>query len=368
MPDKSFVSQPGFTSQIAQPEGSLQAELEFVSCNLCGGEDSIKLFVTRDFLHGSPGVFNVVRCRQCGLSYVNPRPTTTSIVRYYPPDYQPYNIPLSSELHKDGANIHETQGRIQGWKQLVKAYQLHAYYEYPLKTRLTRFQLRILKAISNVYRYRPLGVTPFIAGGRLLDVGTGSGVGLADRQALGWQVQGVEPSAEAAARAQAAGFDVFIGELLDAKFPPESFDVVQLWWVLEHVHDPLAVLKECWRILKPGGYVVLLVPNLDSPIARFFGRYWFALDVPRHLYFFTPRHLKELSDKAGFAQPQLSLFMDAPAIWGSLVYWAIDKGLLSQSRSGLVWNSFATRIFGPISWLITRLGGGDSMVAIAQRK
>lgn len=341
-------------------------QLEYFSCNLCGSNDNELILQGKDFLHGSPGLFSVVRCCRCGLIFLNPRPSVKEMDRYYPSNYQPHNMPPSRQADTPASTVLEGLA-YHNWKELIKSYQLHVYYGYPLRGPIFGPRLWVLQAISKVYRYRPLGITPFMPGGWLLDVGCGSGSGLADRQALGWQVQGVEPNVEAAARAQAAGFDVFIGDLLDAKFPPESFDVVRLWWVFEHLHDPLAALVECQRILKPGGYIVLLVPNFGSPIAKFFGPYWFALDVPRHLNFFTPRHLKELLDKAGFVQPQLTLFMNAPAIGGSLVYWAIGKGLLSQSQSGLVWNSLATRIFRPIGWIIAKLGGGDSMVAIAAK-
>lgn len=348
-----------------QAEGAFRPELEHVPCNLCGNAESTVLFVTKDFLHGLPGSFRVVRCCQCGLAYLNPRPTVTSIVHYYPSSYQPYNMLPRSEADKQSVVRSKTIGQ---WKELIRAYQLHAHYGYPLRTSITDPQMWILRVISKIYQYRPLGITPFVPGGRLLDVGTGSGAGLMDRQALGWQVQGVEPNAEAADRARAAGFDVFTGDLLDAKFPTASLDVVQLWWVLEHVHDPSAVLLECHRILKPRGRIVILVPNFGSPVARLLGRYWFGLEAPRHLFHFSISTLNFALTTTGFPENKYTLFTDPASIPRSIVYWAIDKGCLKESQRTLLWARGLSRLFWPMGWLVTKMGWGDSLLAVAVKE
>jgi SAM-dependent methyltransferase len=134
-----------------------------------------------------------------------------------------------------------------------------------------------------------------------LDVGANDGFFLHLARQSGWDVQGVEIAESAAAYAREVfDLDVFVGQLTEANFPDQAFDVVTFWHVLEHVHDPLGHLQETYRILKPGGLLIVEVPNISSWQARLFGARWRALDTPRHLYHFSPDSLKAMLQKAGF--------------------------------------------------------------------
>ncbi len=140
------------------------------------------------------------------------------------------------------------------------------------------------------------GVEP----GRALDVGCGDGDFLAHLRRRGWEVIGLELSAAAAGRARERGLEVREVELEGAGFAPASFDLVTLWHVLEHLPDPRRALREVRRILKPGGRLVLEVPDVASPTFRLCGESWFPLDVPRHLQHFEPRTLRRLLVMTGF--------------------------------------------------------------------
>jgi SAM-dependent methyltransferase len=137
--------------------------------------------------------------------------------------------------------------------------------------------------------------------GRVLDVGTAGGAFLAVAQRRGWEVEGCEPSRWLCDWAAAHyGIAVKPGTLAEQNYPDSSFDVVTLWDVLEHSPDPLQLLVECRRVLKPGGLLILTYPDIGSAIARLMGRSWvFLLSV--HLYYFTRATMGRLLARAGFA-------------------------------------------------------------------
>jgi 2-polyprenyl-3-methyl-5-hydroxy-6-metoxy-1,4-benzoquinol methylase len=143
-------------------------------------------------------------------------------------------------------------------------------------------------------------------GGRLLDVGCGDGDVVARLSALGWQAEGVDVDPEAVKHACTKGLKVRLGDLESQAYPASCFDVVTMNHVIEHVHDPVRLLRECHRILKPGGRLVAFTPNLDSRGHRSFKDNWFALDPPRHLYLLNPPALRALAERASFKLQSIS--------------------------------------------------------------
>ena len=225
--------------------------LESVACALCGADDTEELLRGSDVRRGVPGRFAIVRCRRCGLAYVNPRPTPEGIDRYYPTDYEPHR---------------------------------------PRRPSLA----------ESLY-YRWLRRPPAPPGARVLDVGCGGGRYLLFLRDLGYEVAGVEPNADAARTLRRAfDLDVHAGDLLNAGLPDASFDVITFWWVLEHTHHPVVVLREAHRLLRPGGHVVVALQNFDSLARRIFGADWHHVDIPGHLYQFGPATLARAIEKAGF--------------------------------------------------------------------
>jgi GT2 family glycosyltransferase/SAM-dependent methyltransferase len=143
-------------------------------------------------------------------------------------------------------------------------------------------------------------------GARLLDVGCGSGESLARMQRLGWDVQGVDVDPSAVATARAIGVPVHLGDLASARYPDNTFDAIHVSHVVEHVHDPVGLLRECRRILKVGGTLVVLTPNVDSWGHRRFGRAWHGLDAPRHLMLFRRETLAQVASAAGLQVRRLT--------------------------------------------------------------
>ncbi len=138
-------------------------------------------------------------------------------------------------------------------------------------------------------------------GGRLLEVGCNEGLFLHLARQAGWETQGVEIAELGAVYArEILNLEVFNGELIEANFPDEYFDVVTFWHVLEHLLDPQLDLREAHRILKLDGLLIVDVPNIASWQAKVFSSNWKALDIPRHLYHFSPDSLRAMLAQAGF--------------------------------------------------------------------
>lgn len=137
------------------------------------------------------------------------------------------------------------------------------------------------------------------AGGRVLDVGCGRGVFLGELRARGYQVQGTELSAATAAQSD-PDVPIDVGELRADHYADGSFDLISIWHVLEHLREPDAALQVCRRALAPDGHLLLAVPNFGSAQSRAGGPHWFHLDLPRHLFHFTPDTLGRLLAANGF--------------------------------------------------------------------
>lgn len=117
----------------------------------------------------------------------------------------------------------------------------------------------------------------------------------------------METDPEAVERARERhGLTVHLGRLGDLRFPESSFDAVTMKHVIEHVHDPVGLVRECLRLLKPRGRLVLVTPNVNGLGHRWFGENWRGLEPPRHLHLFTPWALGICASRAGFPHPEVS--------------------------------------------------------------
>jgi SAM-dependent methyltransferase len=195
---------------------------------------------------------------------------------------------------------------------------------------------------------------PFVGQGRLLDFGCGSGWYAHRMRERGWTVSGMDFSAHAARRVtEHFAIPVLVGSLPHPQVAPESFDVITMGCVLEHVHRPHTVVAAAAQALRPGGLLVVAVPNLASWGFRVFGRAWWPLELPRHLLHFTPRTLRRLVESHGLEVTELrmlgrgswmrrSLAAAAPLPWPTfrqrllvkLGRWRVIASLLTR---GTVW-------------------------------
>jgi len=191
-------------------------------------------------------------------------------------------------------------------------------------------QPRTLKKLESIYRRIALRdhvafITKAVGnrmGLSILDVGCGSGTLLGLLKRRGFRAKGIDSSAEAAKIAKAEnGVEVIVGSLEEAHFPDQSFDVVTLFHVMEHVTNPRHVLVEVTRVLKPDGVVVLQVPNIESWQFKIFGAKWYGLDIPRHVIDYSRNSMLKLLNDSGFSPSRIRHFNlrdNAPALVSSL--------------------------------------------------
>ncbi len=296
--------------------------MEKIACNVCESDNYVVLYEGRDRLHGLGGSFKLVKCQECGLVYLNPRPAREEMGRYYPPDYEPY-----------AQDVEQTKGFLSSLD-----------YRYGVAKRC--------RTITK--RKEP---------GRILDVGCGAGHFLNGMKLRGWQTFGIEVSEEAATYAgERFGLEVLAGELEEAEFPAACFDAITLWHVLEHLHDPLSTLMEISRLLKDDGLLVFAIPNWGSVDAGLFGEFWVGLDVPRHLYVFPRPALEKLLAKAGFKIVETEcVFGSHGASVLSGRFFLEEKMSQRDLREFLIWllyTRLARFIASPYFYLVDKLGRG----------
>jgi 2-polyprenyl-3-methyl-5-hydroxy-6-metoxy-1,4-benzoquinol methylase len=160
--------------------------------------------------------------------------------------------------------------------------------------------------------------------GAVLDLGCSSGSFLESLTSEPWELYGIEMSSDCARNAEArSGAKVFVGDILDAPFPPESFDVITCFDVLEHLYEPRQVMAKVREWLKPGGIFYVFLPNVDSAEARVFGSYWCGLELPRHLFHFSPPSLKYLAKSQGLEEVSLVTSRN-PSVGYSMRYFFDD--------------------------------------------
>ena len=281
------------------PEGGLET---VPRCPVCGGSERALVHANLlDRVFGcAPGKWTLQECGGCGSAYLDPRPTLATIGLAY----QEYCTHAPA-----GVVEYATASRWRRFRIAQRNGYLNSHYGYQLQP-----AGRVPLWMSDARRRRFDSFTGYLrfpgAGARVLDIGCGNGCFLLQMRSLGWEVCGVEPDPQAAARARASGLEVRDGLLQQHSWPDESFDAVTLNHVIEHLHDPLGTLRRSWKLLRPGGWIKVTTPNFGSWGHQKFGADWMPLDPPRHLVLFTENSLRQALAGCGFTvlrAPHLSL-------------------------------------------------------------
>jgi len=259
----AHAPQPAIVVDSGPETGPGEGTLESVPCNLCRSSHYVILYVgnsrvptrinAQEFrcTTESLGKFtNIVQCRECGLIFENPREREITIESQY-------------QEVEDPVYEREVGGRIRTFSRLL----------------------------DSLERSVPRG--------RLLDVGCYTGIFLELAKQRGWQTLGIEPSAWAAAKARERSLEVINLPFRKFQAESESFDLVTLWDVIEHLHDPLNELREIYRLLRPGGVLGLSTMDAGCVFARLAGRRW-PWYTRMHFYYFTRGTITRLLQAAGF--------------------------------------------------------------------
>ena len=259
-------------------------------CSLCGSPGTQLYAGLRDRFFTAPGSWAFSRCPECGFVWLSPRPVPQELYKAY----------LSYHTHSRRSRRFG-MGRLREKASLAMCSTVPGYETLaPSRTwrQLGRL-MSIFPPLREVGRMRTMCLAG-IPKGSVLDVGCGAGEFLGMMQEAGWKVLGFDsdPAAARAAR-ESFGVPVIVGDFSTADLPAESFDAVIASHVIEHVYDPVSFLSACRRVVKPGGRVVVVTPNLDSLGSRMFGVGWALLEAPRHLQLFSSATLRTCAVKAG---------------------------------------------------------------------
>ena len=306
-------------------------KLEYINCELCGSNKSTLLFHNYDRSHCTKGIFNIVKCNNCGLLYINPRPKRQFIDEYYPDDYEPYNINLNNFYQKLNESL------------------LNSYYKE------NKSLLNNLKSFLYQLIYSPI---PKEYKGRILDIGCGNGIYLYNLKKHGWKVYGVEMSQRAVAFAQKKLKlkNVRHGTIENIRYPDEYFDVITMNHVIEHLFEPKKALEEINRILKKKGLLIITTPNINSFNFKLFREFWFPLETPRHLNIFNSLTMKRLMLGAGFIIKKISYDISGDSLMRSLNY----KFKINFKKIKL--------LFLPFTIILAILGVSDVMTFYIRKK
>lgn len=241
------------------------------SCNCCGSKRQQLVTTGREheYDNTTDDVFTVVRCLDCGLCFLNPRPDISELSTIYPPNYYSYN----EQKLKEEANPHSLLQRI----------------------RYQGFRAKIAESLNLAPDDEPVTV---------LDIGCGDGHALnlyRENPLLKVETYGVDLNAEAVSKAVQAGHIAHAGRFEDVDLPLDYFSLVTASHVIEHVDDPKSFAKKVHDILRPGGVFWFETPNIGSVDARVFRKeHWGAYHFPRHWYYFDCQSIRRLADLTGF--------------------------------------------------------------------
>ena len=294
---------------------------ESIQCCLCNVDDT-ELLLKKDWTGTD---FNLVRCKRCGLVYINPR-----LARSEP-----------REVYE--GSFGENLAPVEVLKIVEKEKKL---YEDRFKQRLVEIERHS-------------------APGKILDIGSGSGFFLEFARAKGWQCYGVETARSGAEYAQRQfRLNIFNGELAEANFPDDYFRVVTMWHVLEHSPEPLGLLKEVRRILQKDGLISIEVPNLESRRFKKLRGNWEHIKPHYHLYYFTKDTLTKLLNRAGFEVRSIKFYSDTG------IAMALQRAKLNRIHKVLIsYYRYLKWLKRPIVFSKAILGrNDDKMVILARSK
>lgn len=301
-------------------------------CENCGHNQFGILFTGSDKLLGIPGDFDVIECQGCGLYQISPKLSTQAIEKYYPEEYICY-----LEAIEDEPNSFTRFNRYLGQAKRVR---------------------QVMRRMK-----KP---------GRILDVGCATGIFLNEMHKQGWECKGVEPDQTAVDYARSRfELDVFCGVVEDAQLPADSFDIVTLWDVLEHVYDINTTMAEINRVLKPGGLIIAILPNAQAFERYLFKEHWVGWEVPRHYRTFTPKTITEFLEKHNLDDIEIFSFTGRHgAFMLNIQFWLHDHDMVTWKKKLImtVLGSFVVRVVTLPVFMLLELFNRSTEMSFSARK
>jgi len=259
-------------------------EKKNMRCIICQSDKIIRFLEAKSLDNMGSSLYHYLKCESCGLVFLEEK---------------------------------------EGLVNLQDVYKESGYYSRE-KVRLNK-AVDFLMRFFNRLRYKSVSKNFRNKKGKLLDIGCGKGKFLVEARKDGWEVFGIEPTKRSSDIAISRyNLNVIQKYLSLEQFESESFDVVTMWHVFEHILNPNNVLQIAYSWLKYNGLLVIAVPNIGSIQASFGKDLWFNLDPPRHLYHFSPKTLKLILEKNGFTIKCISYF------YSELNYFSLIQTFLNK--------------------------------------
>ena len=272
---------------IPWPEEGLE---KVPACPVCGSTERAVRFgslVDRTFFV-APGKWTLMQCENCRSGYLDPRPTADSIGLAYSNYY-------THELKRVAAE--ELSGRRLWQRKLANGYKNRRFGTTLRPASILGSLVAAVLPGQRMILDRQFRKLERGKAGRVLDIGCGDGTFLDNAISMGWQAVGTDFDPMVVAQARARGLEVYQGTIEDV---PGTFDAITLCHVIEHLHDPVATLKQCFARLNPGGFIWIETPSIDALGLTRYGPAWRGLEPPRHLVLFNRESLRQALDGSGF--------------------------------------------------------------------
>lgn len=237
--------------------------MEKIKCPICNNNKFEPVLISQDNLYHIKGKFNLVKCQKCSLLLTNPRPNQKEIKKFYPQNYAPYQL-----------NIKKTN--------LIANLKINLPIFYKIIDPKDTIDINTKRKKINA-----------------LEIGYGAGNFLYELKIIHstWNIFGTDFKPQNISKLKKNGINVFSSNLTKISIKSNSIDIVYGWMILEHIHNINQALLEIHRILKKNGKFYFSVPNTNSWGYKLFKKNWFALQLPTHLYHFTPASLSKLLNK-----------------------------------------------------------------------
>jgi SAM-dependent methyltransferase len=323
------------------------------SCPICEHRTRKLLYSNiYDRINQAPGVWSLYKCLTCGSAHLDPRPDKNSIGIAYAQYYtHNFSSPFSSTP-------------TAGFQRRLRNGFLNKKYGANLQpaSKLGPILLPLIPTLKARAEHLFGHLPPTHAGNPLLlEIGCGSGAFLFQMQSLGWQTLGIESDMKAVQVAREIGVNVLHGWLENLPLPSASFDAITMHHVIEHLHDPMDYLSRCKQLLRKGGVLSLVTPNLDSLASRVFQNDWYALQPPNHLILFTPRSLVYALSRAGFERIKVHA-----SSYGYKSMFSASKKIMPRLRTPKFYEALLTSdLFGFLAAVNPRLS--EEVVITAHR-
>lgn len=306
------------------------------NCPVCKSSDVNFFCFGYDILYRmTSDTFSVLKCKRCHALFINPFPSQEQSRKFYPQNYYSY----------------ETSDQPKGFFESLKK-KIIDYYTNP-KAKFNLFDKILVMIFKNKFSGVPLYKKER---GRFLDIGCGSGVNLRIVKEYGWEPYGIELDEKAVEFAKNDGLNVECSSLEQAKFSVK-FDSIRIWHVFEHLNNPDKAMEKIAGLLADDGEILMAVPNSNSWTRKIFKKYWYGLDVPRHVVNYSPKTLNYILEKNNLKIKELK-YASCGSFIGSI------SNLLKfnfEYNTNLIDNFFLVTLFSPLDYLSDLFSQGDTI-------